>query len=478
MKGTVAMDYNDSMDIRVRFAPSPTGYFHIGSVRTALFNWFFARQNKGKFIIRIEDTDRERSLTEYETDILDGLTWLGLDWDELYRQSERLSIYKEYLERLLEEGKAYYCFCSKEDLEAEKTCALADGLPAKYSGRCRSLPSEEVVKRVATGEAAVIRLKIPEQEVVFKDLIRGQIKFSTRGFGDLVIAKNLEEPLYNFAVVIDDALMNITHVIRGEDHLSNTPKQIVFAEILKLNIPEFAHLPLILNPDRTKMSKRFAHTALREYRAEGYLPEAIINFTAMLGWHSSNEKEIMSRADMLKEFDLKRVQKASAIFNLQKLDWLNGHYLKTENPENLKKMLKIFIPTKWANHPVFSAAVELEKDRLKTLKEFSLTARFFFETPDYDKELLLWKEAMPTATQGTLSAIQTALAKTKKWDKTHLAAILEKLSEEYGKGETYWPLRVALSGEKNSPPPVDLMAALGRDESLIRLQSAIKKLDV
>ncbi len=298
-------------EIRVRFAPSPTGYFHIGSARTVLFNWLFVRHNKGKFILRVEDTDTKRSKPEYEKDILDGIKWLGLEWDEgpdiggpfgPYRQSERLNIYEIYLKKLLDEEKAYYCFCSKEQLEEDRQGMMAQGLAPKYTGRCRHINREDAEKRIKNGESSVIRFKTPEVEVEFNDLIRGKIKFDASLIGDIIIAKSVKEPLYNFAVVIDDALMKITHIIRGEDHVSNTPKQMLLAAAMGFETPIFAHLPLILSTDRRKMSKRFDDVALDEYKVKGYSPEAVLNFIAFLGWHPVEEKDVMSREELIKEF--------------------------------------------------------------------------------------------------------------------------------------------------------------------------------
>jgi len=320
--------------IRVRFAPSPTGPIHIGSIRTALFNWLFARKYGGTFVLRIEDTDKERSEKRYDDELLEGLSWMGLNWDEgpqtasdagqlaldgaahekgefgPYRQSERTAIYHKYLQQLIESGDAYYCYCSKEDIEAQRQMMLAQGLPPKYSGHCRNLAAPPEGK-----SPEVIRFKTPEVKVEFKDLVRGKVVFDAALFGDFIIAKDLDSPLYNFAVVVDDALMEISHVIRAEDHLSNTPKQILMGRALGFDEPIFAHIPLILNADRSKMSKRFADTALLNYRERGYVPEAMLNFLALLGWHPRGDKEVLSREELIAEFDIDRVQQSGAIFN-------------------------------------------------------------------------------------------------------------------------------------------------------------------
>ena len=345
------MPENVKKPVRVRFAPSPTGPLHIGGARTTLVNWLFARHTGGALVLRIEDTDRERSKKAYEDELLEGLAWLGFDWDEgpmlgggekgdfgPYRQSERTEIYKKYLEELLEKGEAYYCYCTKEDLEAQKQVMAAQGLPPKYSGHCRNLAAPPGGKR-----PEVIRFKIPETKVEFTDMVRGKVVFDAGLFGDQVIAKDVNSPLYNFAVVVDDALMQITHVIRGEEHLSNTPKQILMARSLGFAAPIFAHLPLILNPDRSKMSKRFADTALSEYRKKGYLPDAIINFIALMGWHPKDDREVMTREELVKLFDIERVQKAGAIFNQEKLDWLNREYLKMMSDDEIAEKLEPFL---------------------------------------------------------------------------------------------------------------------------------------
>ncbi|HHE76843.1 MAG TPA: glutamate--tRNA ligase, partial [Candidatus Parcubacteria bacterium] len=357
-------------EIRVRFAPSPTGYLHIGSARTALFNFLFARKNKGKFILRIEDTDRERSKQEFELDIIENLKWLGIEWDEgpalaspyretrespifnfqsskerkytgnygPYRQSERRDAYKKYLEKLLKEGKAYYCFCSKEELEAKKQDQISRGLPPRYDGKCSNLSREEVEKNLREGKDFVIRFKIPEKKILFNDLIRGKIEFDASLFGDIVIAKNLETPLYNFASVVDDFEMKITHIIRGEDHLSNTPKQILLQEALGFPSSAYAHLPLILGQDKTKLSKRHGAMAVGEYKRKGYLPEAIINFLALLGWNPDTEREIYPLPSLIKDFSIKKIQKSGAIFNLEKLDYLNGFYIRQKPIEKLTEL--------------------------------------------------------------------------------------------------------------------------------------------
>lgn len=334
-------------EVRTRFAPAPTGFLHIGAARTALFNYLFAKKNKGVFILRIEDTDVERSEAKYEKDILASLKWLGTEWDEgpdingdygPYRQSKRLKIYTQYLEKLLAENKAYYCFCSEEELEAQRQYRLSIGEAPRYSGKCANLSKEEVEKLRAAGKSSVIRFRMPAKKIEFHDLIREKLEFDTSLIGDIVIAKNLTTPLYNFACVIDDFENKISHVIRGEEHISNTPKQILLQETLSFPSPQYAHLPIILAPDRTKLSKRHGATGILEYRKEGYLPEALVNFMAFLGWNPGGEREIYSMPSLIKEFSIEKVQKGGAIFNIKRLDFLNSFYIRQRSVEKLTEL--------------------------------------------------------------------------------------------------------------------------------------------
>ena len=467
----------------MRLAPSPTGSLHIGTARTALFNWLFAKQNNGKFILRIEDTDVERSKPEFEKDIEENLRWLGIDWDEgPYRQSDRLDIYEKYLRQLIDEDKAYYCFCSKEELEEDRQAMLAQGIPPKYSGRCRSISKEEAKERVERGEEAVVRFKVPETDLEFNDLIRGKVKFNTSLLGDIAIARNLRAPLFNFAVVIDDYEMKISHVIRGEDHIPNTPKQIIIQRALGFEEPQYAHLPLILNPDKSKLSKRYLETSINDYREKGYLPEAIFNFMALIGWHPSDEKEIFSKEGLIEEFNLKKVQKAGAVFNINKLDWLNAQYIKKLSPQELVEKLKPFIPLEWSKDEEKKKILEkiavLESERIKKLTEFRELANFFFELPDYGWELLSWKELDKEKTLSNLKMIREKIDGIFKEDfeKGDIEREIMPLTDVWGKGEMLWPLRVSLSGQKSSPGPFDIMGILGKEETLRRVDIAIEKL--
>ena len=463
-----------SKTVRVRFAPSPTGSLHIGSARAALFNWIFAKANNGTFVLRIEDTDTERSRPEFEEDIKNGLNWLGLNWDEFYKQSERSDIYREHLEKLLGEGKAYHCFCTKEDLEAQRQSMLTQGIAPKYIGTCRNLGEEEVKAKIDSGESNVIRFKVPEIKVEFKDMIRGNISFEAGSIGDVVVARSVDDPLYNFAVVVDDHLNEITHVIRGEDHISNTPLQILLIKALGFDEPEFGHLPIILNPDRSKMSKRFSDTALKGYIEAGYLPEAMVNFLAFLGWHPKEDIEIMAIDEIVKEFDMKRVQKGGAVFSSEKLDWLNSSYIKELSFERFVEALKGFVPNEWKLTPEILDSV---RGRVEKLSEVKDLIDFYFEMGDYDTTLLRWRdrslgEAVSHMKEmlGFLDAIDDADFNAPNLEKE----ILGKLPKE-SRGDTLWPVRVALSGRAASPGPFEIMGAIGKKESMKRIENAIQK---
>lgn len=486
--------------VRVRIAPSPTGPLHIGTARTALFNWLFARQHGGTFVLRVEDTDRERSKREYETAIFEGLSWLGFDWDEgptaqtdgapgkdrgafgPYRQSERTAIYRKYLEQLLASGEAYYCYCSKEDLEAQRQALLDAGQPPRYTGHCRNLTAPPAGKK-----PEVIRFKVPEIRVEFDDMIHGKASFDAALLGDQVIAKDLDSPLYNFAVVIDDALMEITHVIRGDDHFSNTPKQILLQRALGFKTPHYAHLPLILNPDRSKMSKRFSDVSLANYRERGYLPDAIVNFLCLLGWHPKEDQEMFDRAFAIANFDIARVQKTGAIFNDEKLDWLNREHMKAMPLAELAELAKPFfikegIDVRAAETPEngngtkLERAVALQLARAKTLAEIAETSRFLFAMPEYEPVLLCFKDAPAKDALDALRDAERALKELGAEGFASREALMNALApatDARGRGAVLWPLRVALSGARTSPDPMEIMQVIGKDESLARIANAI-----
>lgn len=491
------MEASAPKSIRVRFAPSPTGPLHVGGARTALFSWLFARKYGGRFVLRIEDTDKERSEKKFEVELLEGLSWLGVDWDEgphpigeggqlpldgergdfgPYRQSERTAIYKKYLEQLMAVGDAYYCYCNKEDIEAQRQAMLAQGLPPKYNGHCRAIKTPPIGK-----SPEVIRFRVPEVKVEFKDLVRGKVAFDAALFGDFIIAKDLDNPLYNFAVVVDDALMQISHVIRGEEHLSNTPKQILMARALGFAEPLYAHIPLILNPDRTKMSKRFSDTALLNYRERGYVPSAMINFLALLGWHPKGDKEILSREELIAEFDIDRVQQSGAIFNEEKLDWLNREHVKAMPVAEVATLAAPFFAKRGItvqNQEVLKRVIAVQIARAKTLDDIAQAGAFFFTVPEYEAKLLIWKDS------STLKEVAEVLASARgvlegisanDFNHETLSGSLPAIIGDRGRGVVLWPLRVALSGQAASPDPIEIMSVLGKDESLKRIDVAIKK---
>lgn len=460
--------------VKVRFAPSPTGRLHIGSARTALFNWIFAKANKGAFVLRIEDTDKKRSKPEFEEDIKNGLSWLGLTWDEFVRQSDRTKVYREYLEKLLEEKKVYYCFCTAEELEDERQIMLTQGLAPKYSGKCRSLTDSDVKERLDRGEGHILRFKVGDTNIQFKDMIRGDISFDTSLMGDMAVARDLDRPLYNFAVVVDDALGGITHVIRGEDLLSSTPLQILIMKALGFDVPKFAHLPMILNPDRSKMSKRFADTALTDYIKDGYLKEAMVNFLAFLGWHPKGDKEVMGINEIIEEFDIERVQKGGAVFNIDKLNWLNSNYVREVDVSVFVEMAKEYLPKSWELTPAMAVSVRGRVDKLSEVKDL---VDFYFELPEYGADLLRWrKESMQDAAVHLREGLEFMKKVSEdKFTREFLEKeILDKLPKE-SRGSTLWPMRVALSGKSASPGPFEIMEALGKQESERRVSEAIKK---
>ncbi|MDP2856212.1 MAG: glutamate--tRNA ligase [bacterium] len=482
---------------RVRFAPSPTGYFHIGSARTALFNWLVAKKYGGKFIIRIEDTDVKRSKPEFEKDIIDGMKWLGLFWDEglemggeygPYRQSENFNVYEKYLRQLIDAGQAYYCFCSEEELEAKRQDALSRGEMFIYDGHCRNFSPGEVQKKLKNKESFVIRLKMPEKKFVFNDIIRGKVEFDGSLIGDQVIAKNFRLPLYNFTVVIDDYNMRITHVIRGEDHISNTPKQIALYEALGWPTPVFGHLPLILDANRAKLSKRFGAVAVNEYRKDGYLPETLVNFLVFLGWHPEEKtgegaKEVLSKEELIQQFSLERVQKSGAIFNVEKLNWLNGEHIKKMPLNDFTGQAVLFlIPalgekvTKDIDY--LKKVLVLHQKRVKKLSELPNLVGYFFDLPDYPSELLYWQDMKKADLVINIDLLINSFSNLEEanFTKKQLEVILMPEAEKRGRGQLLWPLRVALSGAKNSAGPFEIMDIIGKSEILKRLKIAKEKL--
>ena len=476
-------------EIRTRFAPSPTGPLHIGGARSALFSFVYARQHGGKFILRIEDTDLERSDPVFEKDIKDGLSWLGINWDEFYRQSERTDIYEKYLKILLEKGLIFWCLHLEAELAAEKQNQILRREASRHVCAYRDGSAGNLEKG-----RGILRFKNNFRgEVLFDDLIRGEIGFDGGILGDFSVAKDLKTPLYNFAVVIDDYEMAISHVIRGEDHISNTPKQILLQEAMGFTRPQYAHLPLILGQDRSKLSKRHGAASVLEYQKSGHLPEAMINFMILLGWHPADEKEIFTMEEILNEFSLDRVQKGGAVFNTEKLGWFNREYIKKLKDEEIAKRLENFAadfskeiksnPEKWLK---ISA---LARGRLTTLNEIGELAEIFYKEPYYQKEQLfpppkkseaaqIRKENMAVENIARhLKYIQKYLLKSSKCGVGDLESKIMPYAEKEGRGDVLWPFRVALSGKRFSPGPFEMAEILGKEESLKRVIKALKTLE-
>lgn len=463
-----------SEKVRARFAPSPTGLLHVGNARTALYNWLFARQKKGVHVLRIEDTDLERSEARFEAQLLDDLRWLGIDWDEgpdigglfaPYRQSDRMDIYRRYAEQLFEQGKAYLCFCTAEDLERERQAAAAEHRPQVYSGKCRDYDPAEGKRRRTGGEAAAIRLKIPEHPIHFHDIVRGDVTFDNESVSDPIIVRSSGIPVYNYVVVVDDAEMKITHVIRGDDHLSNTPKQVALYEALGFPVPEFAHLSTILGPDRERLSKRHGATSISQFRDMGILPEALVNYLALLGWApSGGTRETFTQKELIKEFSLERVTPSPAIFDFDKLYWLNRHYIKAADPRRIVELsLPYFrksglIPDgesaevrSWAEKVI--ALLIPYVDRLEQLPE---KARFLL---DYDAEAAVKAEdnqALLNSEVGRRVIAEFAArvrASSNGFTPDSFKAIVNQVKEGTGaKGkDLFHPIRIVITGSHSGP---------------------------
>ncbi|HOJ92305.1 MAG TPA: glutamate--tRNA ligase [Dictyoglomaceae bacterium] len=469
--------------IRVRIAPSPTGYLHVGTAHTALFNWLFARHNKGKFILRIEDTDILRSSKEYEENILEGLKWLGLVWDEgPYYQTQRLDLYKKYADELLRIGAAYYCYCTPEELEERRKEALAQKKPPKYDRKCLYLTDEERTRYEREGRKPVIRLLVPEGKTVFSDIIRGDIEFNNEDIGDFVIMKSDRIPTYNFAVVVDDYTMGITHVIRGEDHISNTPKQLFIYNALGWNPPEFAHLPLLLGPDRSKLSKRHGETSITEYRKMGYLPEALVNYLALLGWTPEENREIYTIEELIELFDIHKVTKNPGIFDITKLDWINTQHIRRLSVEKLAELTLPFLEeTEWfkkenLERNYYLKVVSILQERLKTLSQIKEYADYFFlEDLDYDLETVK-KVCKHLDTHIYLQKIKEEWEKLEEFTAQNLESSLRSLAEsmQIPTKNLIHPIRVALTNKTVGPSLYELVEILGKDRVTKRLEKFIE----
>jgi glutamyl-tRNA synthetase len=475
---------------RLRFAPSPTGYLHVGGARTALFNWLYARHYGGQFLLRIEDTDKARSTEESTRAIFDGFKWLGLDWDEeVVHQGANLERHQADVQRLLDANRAYRCFCTTEELEEQRAAARARGEAFKYDRRCDRLARAEMERRVASGTAFAVRFRMPEGSTAWDDLVHGTISFANEdiGEGDFIILRSDGTPIYNLAVVSDDIAMRITLVMRGDDHVSNTPKQILLYEALGAAVPKFAHLPMIHGPDGKKLSKRHGATAVGDYEHMGILPDAMLNFLALLGWSPGGDIEVMTVPQMVELFSTDGLSKKAAIFDMTKLEWMNGQHLSLTSTTDLApRLIPLIVGAGLATEQElestgdwFHQLIDLLKVRARTLDDIVRQAvPYFSETVEYDAEAVAkgWKDR--EATQTILSASRDALTSAPTWTTDALEPELRGLAERIGiaAGKIFQPLRVALTGVAASPGIFDVLVLLGRERSLARIDAALRRL--
>jgi len=492
------------MTSRVRIAPSPTGPLHIGTARTALYNFLHAHHVEGTFILRLEDTDRVRSTVEFEKDILDGLHWLGLDWDEgpevagepargphaPYRQMERLPLYAAASQRLLADDMAYPCYCTPEELEADRKAQEAAKQPPRYVGRCAHLTVDERRAREADGRHGALRFRVGEGTVVFDDLIRGRVEIDVANLGgDFVIVRADGTPLYHFTVVVDDAAMEVTDVIRGEDHLSNTPKHILLFRALGYDVPRFAHLPLILNPDRTKMSKRKSQTAIDDYIAQGFIKEALVNYLALLGWSTGTEEEILSLDELVERFDIAEVHKGGAVFDRERLEWLNGQWIRRLEPDDLIDRLRPFVEAELVAGRIermpaddeLRALLPVIQERLPTLGAVGdLVGFLWVGDVDVDPSTLVPKRWDAATTRAGLTAARDTIDAVGdvSFEADELEPPLRALADERGwkAGDLFMAIRVAVTGRTATPPLFDTLVALGRERVLARIDRALEVL--
>lgn len=482
------------MTVRTRIAPSPTGYIHIGTLHTALFNYFYAKQQGGKFIIRIEDTDRERLVEGATENLLQVLQQMGLEHDEgpkldkdgvlvdegdfgPYVQSQRLNLYRQYVDQLIEQGDAYRCFCSKERLDEMRTEQRATKQTPKYDRKCCELSSEEIEKNLKFGEKFVVRLKVPEGETIFQDEVRGTIKIQNKEIDDQVILKSDGYPTYHLAVVVDDHLMEISHIIRGEEWLPSTPKHVILYQKLGFDVPIFAHVPLLLNPDKSKLSKRQGDVAVEDYLKRGYLPEALINFVGTLGFNPKADQELYSLEELIELFDLKKVNKSGAVMNLEKLDWMNNHYLRQLGDEELREAARDFLQADIDDIKVLRALI-VERERVNRLDELQEKLDLYLTEPAYDPASLVWRKADAADARTQLESIHSLIdgvGEDSFEEVEKLENVIKVHIEKNGlsNGNVLWPLRVALSGQEKSASPFELLWALGKTESLARIQKAV-----
>jgi glutamyl-tRNA synthetase len=484
----------NTITLRVRFAPSPTGYLHIGGLRTALYNYLFARNQNGKLILRIEDTDRKRFVEGAVENLIDTLNWAGINFDEgpgidgsfgPYMQSERLDIYKELVEKLVCEEKAYYCFCTPERLEHLREEQQKQKLPqAKYDKHCLKLSSADIEEKLNSKVPFVIRLNVrPDQKIIFTDIIREMVEFDTNNIDDQVLLKSDGYPTYHLANVVDDHLMGITHVIRGEEWLSSTPKHIILYDYFNWEKPVFAHLPLLLNPDKSKLSKRQGDVAVEDYRGKGYLKEALINFVALLGWNYGDDKEVYEIEELIEKFSLERVHKSGAVFNLEKLNWLNYEHLRKKSDDAILRMLKSEIEKSDLARKNFDDKYLLKvigamKERVSFVHEYLTKSYYFFKAPDTYEEQNL-KKRWKADSGPLLNKLKVSFEKLVGESKTDFEKALDELavSLEVNKGRLVHPLRIAVSGIGEGPGVYDIVSILGKDETIKRINTALIKLN-
>jgi glutamyl-tRNA synthetase len=462
--------------VRVRFAPSPTGYLHIGGARTALFNWLFARHEGGTFILRIEDTDRSRSTDEYIGAIIEGMKWLNLDWDEgPFRQTDRFDVYRSYVERLIREGKGYNCYCTPEELEQRRKEALAQGRPQKYDGRCKSL------KEPVPGRSPAVRFRMPQEgQTVVDDMIKGSVTFDNSQLDDLIIMRSDGTPTYNFVVVVDDVDMKITHVIRGDDHLNNTPKQLHIYKALGYEIPRFGHLPMILGSDKARLSKRHGATSVMAYKEMGYLPEALVNYLVRLGW-AYGDQEIFTREELIKYFSFDNVGKSSAVFNPEKLLWLNSQYIINTPPEKLAELVmpylvqeKILSEGQTLDMNWLSKAVMTLRERAKTLVELARSLRYYIsEDVEYNEKAKA--KFLNEKSLSYLVELKDRLSHIGDFSVPELERVFKEIVDKHGVklGNVAQPVRVAMTGGTESPGIFEVLEIVGKEKTLKRLGKAI-----
>ncbi len=468
------------MNVVTRFPPSPTGFLHIGSLRTALYNYLYARKHNGKFLLRVEDTDQTRLVEGAVESLIRTMETVGLEHDgEITVQSERLDIYKEHVQKLLDSKSAYYCFCSKEKLTELRESQQKAKLPTKYDRTCFGLSDDEVAKKLEGGESHVVRMKIPDGETSFTDEIRGEITIQNKQIDDQVILKADGFPTYHLAVVVDDNLMGVTHVIRGEEWISSVPKHVHLYKYFGFDLPKFAHLPLILNPDKSKLSKRQGDVAVEDFLEKGYLPEALVNFVSLLGFNPTGDREIYDISELIETFDLSSINKGGAVFDVEKLKWMNSQYIKKMDTAKLALLTRPLVKTE-VEDGLFLKIVEVEKERLVLLNDIEEKVGDYTNLPAYEPNLIVWKKSDKNDAINQLNHIGEFIGKmdSEKFDTMELieGEVKEYISSNgLENGNVLWPLRTALSGKDKSPSPFELLWVLGREESLKRIDHATGK---